>query len=62
MKLPNTPLGLVKHVSDEMRVEDILFTLFIFLIPATVASYVFIRISKVRRVYFPTLLVIGCMF
>lgn len=42
-----------------MRFEDISLILFIFLIPATVASYIFIRMSKIRKVYFPVLLVIG---
>jgi len=42
-----------------MRVEDLFFILFIFVIPSTVASYVFIRMSKIRRIYFPVLLVIG---
>jgi hypothetical protein len=42
-----------------MRLEDILLILFIFVIPATVASYAFIRISQIRKIYFPVLLVIG---
>jgi len=42
-----------------MRVEDALFILFIFLIPATTASYAFIRITKIKKVSFPVLLIIG---
>ncbi|MDI9646749.1 MAG: hypothetical protein QXD49_08935 [Archaeoglobaceae archaeon] len=42
-----------------MRIEDVFLILFVFLIPATIASYVFIRISKVRYRYFPILVLIG---
>lgn len=42
-----------------MRIEDVFLILFVFLIPATIASYVFIRISKVRYKYFPVLVFIG---
>ena len=42
-----------------MRAEDVLFILFVFFIPAMTASYVFIKMTKIRKVYFPVLLVIG---
>lgn len=42
-----------------MRFEDISLILFIFLIPATVASYIFIKMTKIKKVYFLILLVTG---